>query len=350
MLKEFLTTHREEILEAATSRTSARTSSPPGDDEPRAGALFFIEQLDAVLSAEASADARVERCTASPVSVPAGDPGAFAVLRASHGYIDVAEAVVELAVQHASVSHDDLVHLDRSLGVAVERSLSGFHGPAAALPWSGTERLGFLAHELRNLVGNATMSLDLLERMSPESSPGHVILRRSLDRIRVVVERSLASVRAEANLRSDERVDVADVLRQGLATAELEAAPRRIELANVASSDALIVEVDRVLFSSAIDNLLQNAIKFTRPGGAVVVAAKRVADRIVVDVADSCGGLAEGAEARIFESFSQEGSDRTGLGLGLSSSRRIVRAMRGDIRARNRPPTGCVFTIDLPSA
>ena len=110
----------------------------------------------------------------------------------------------------------------------------------------------------------------------------------------------------------------------------------------------LAVDADRDLLLAAVGNLLQNAFKFTRPGTQVRLSAYASADRILIDVEDCCGGLPTGAEQRLFLPFSQNGVDRSGLGLGLSISRASVEANAGVLRVKDLPGHGCVFTIDMP--
>ena len=71
-------------------------------------------------------------------------------------------------------------------------------------------------------------------------------------------------------------------------------------------------------------------------------------DRIRIDVEDHCGGLPPGAAEKLFLPFTQNGEDRSGLGLGLAICRRSVEANHGALSFRNLPRSGCVFTIDLP--
>ena len=73
-----------------------------------------------------------------------------------------------------------------------------------------------------------------------------------------------------------------------------------------------------------------------------------MANRILLDVADNCGGLPAGHEEAMFRPFVQSDTDRSGLGLGLSISRRSVEANDGVLSVRDVPGTGCVFTINLP--
>jgi signal transduction histidine kinase len=111
---------------------------------------------------------------------------------------------------------------------------------------------------------------------------------------------------------------------------------------------ALAVDADRESLISAVGNLLQNAFKFTRQHSEVSLSAYAAADRILIDVEDSCGGLPPGDFGRMFLPFTQGSADRSGLGLGLSICRRSVEANNGVLRVRDVPGTGCIFTIDLP--
>jgi hypothetical protein len=111
---------------------------------------------------------------------------------------------------------------------------------------------------------------------------------------------------------------------------------------------ALAVDVDRDLLLSAVGNLLQNAFKFTHPHSEVTLNAYALADRILIDVQDHCGGLPPGGADSMFVPFVQGAEDRSGLGLGLSIARRSVEANGGVLSVRDLPGSGCVFTIDLP--
>jgi signal transduction histidine kinase len=118
---------------------------------------------------------------------------------------------------------------------------------------------------------------------------------------------------------------------------------------NVAAVDSnLAVVVDRDLLFSALNNLLQNAFKFTRHGTEVSLNAYSNANRIVIDVEDQCGGLQPGAVETMFEPFTQTDADKSGIGLGLSICRRAVEASDGLLSVRDVPGRGCIFTIDLP--
>jgi signal transduction histidine kinase len=112
------------------------------------------------------------------------------------------------------------------------------------------------------------------------------------------------------------------------------------------------IDADRQLIAAALANLLQNAFKFSRPGGHVVVRTDNATaeGRVLIEVEDECGGLPEGNDENLFRPFEQHGGDRTGLGLGLTIARESVETNGGLIRARTLPGRGCVFTIELPLA
>jgi signal transduction histidine kinase len=204
----------------------------------------------------------------------------------------------------------------------------------------------FLAHEVRNLVNVAILSFDVLRTTGAGVSgePGRV-LRRSLDDLRTLINRSLSDLRTECDR---EVIAVNDLINEIAAAATLEAHARGIRLVVPAVPDGLVVEADRLELAAAVRNLVQNAVKFTRPGTTVALRVRPAADRVRIDVHDECGGLPGGRQEDLFRPFEQRGEDRSGLGLGLAFSRRVVEASGGTLSVRNHPDQGCVFTIELP--
>ncbi|HEY5239842.1 MAG TPA: ATP-binding protein, partial [Polyangiaceae bacterium] len=104
----------------------------------------------------------------------------------------------------------------------------------------------------------------------------------------------------------------------------------------------------RQILAAALANLLQNAFKFTKAGTTVHFRASTTRDRVLIEVADECGGLPPGKTQELLRPFTQQGHDRTGLGLGLSICMKAVKSMAGELHVRDLPGKGCVFTIDLP--
>jgi signal transduction histidine kinase len=141
---------------------------------------------------------------------------------------------------------------------------------------------------------------------------------------------------------------VTDFIGEVKLSASLEAQVEECVLTVAKVDSRLAVDADRDLLFSAVGNLLQNAFKFTHHRSEVTLNAYAVADRILIEVQDHCGGLAAGDAEKMFLPFTQAGENKTGLGLGLSISRRSVEVNGGTLSVRDMPGSGCVFTIDLP--
>jgi hypothetical protein len=176
------------------------------------------------------------------------------------------------------------------------------------------------------------------------------VLSRTLTSLQNLVDRTLSEVRLAADMQRRERLSVMGFVSDVAGSGALHANERGIQFVVTAVDPALAVEADPHLLASAVMNLLQNAFKNTRTGGTVTFRAHALGERLLVDVQDQCGGLLE-SKQDLFTSFGdRRAANRSGLGLGLSIARQAVRAHGGEIRVRNLPGEGCIFTVDLPLA
>jgi hypothetical protein len=268
-----------------------------------------------------------------------------------HDYGGVCQAVTELAGEtHALITADEFRVFNRCLDDAIAQAVTEYtHQREQTISEQGRERLGELAHELRNAVGAATVSFEVL-RMGKVGLEGSTagVLGRSLRRLSTLIDTSLAEVRLDAGPHAPERVAMRGLLEQIAVGASMEASSRSITLAVAPGDPEVFVHVDRLLLAASIANLLQNAFKFTRPQSHVSLASSATEQRVLVDVEDQCGGLPPGATEDLFKPYEQRGVDRSGLGLGLSIARKSVEANGGELRVRDLPGAGCVFTIELP--
>jgi signal transduction histidine kinase len=166
--------------------------------------------------------------------------------------------------------------------------------------------------------------------------------------LRDLIDRSLADVRLDAGIERLETISVADLIEEIEIPAWMIAQSRGLGLAVTSVDRTVTVRGDRQSLAAAMSNLLQNAFKFTRKHGKVSLRAIATVDRVLLEVEDECGGLPRGKTEDLFRPFSQRGNDRSGVGLGLSICLKAARANAGQIRVRDLPGKGCVFTLDLP--
>jgi len=136
------------------------------------------------------------------------------------------------------------------------------------------------------------------------------------------------------------------ILAEPLATAKLGAEAKRLNLMTKFDPD-VIVEVDPKLAMSAIDNVVQNAVKYTDEGDIEVTVDDHPTE-VVVHVHDSGPGLSKMELKSVFEPFRRGSTSKPGTGLGLAIARRAVGAQGGTIHAESEKGKGCHFWLTLP--
>jgi signal transduction histidine kinase len=353
MLHEFIAVNREEIIRRCRAKVAARSVPPPSEADIDQGVPVFLDQLMDAL--------RFGQITSPDINRSAVKHGhdlllqGFTVSQVVHDYGDVCQAITELAVElNAPISTDDFRMLNRCLDDAIagavteygrERNQSGIDGESAR----GSERLGFFAHEMRNLINTAVVAFEVLKtgNVGVGGSTG-TILHRTLMASRALISRSLAEVRLTQGVQNREQFLVSGFIEEIASVATLEANARSVTLTVMPVEDGVVIEADRQVLAAVVGNLLQNGFKFTRPGSTVTLRVGASAERVLIEIQDECGGLPSGNSDELFRPFEQRSADRTGLGLGLAFSRWGAEANDGRIYARNLSGRGCVFTVDLP--
>ena len=355
MLHEFITANRDEIISRARDRVRGRPWPSVSPDELEYGVPLFLTQIAETL-----------RLEESDTPYPAGAIGAtaarhggellrvgFDVSQVVHDYGDICQTITELAVeQRVPITVKEFHTLNRCLDTAIAEAVTE-HARVTAHTRSAeeVERLGHAAHELRDILNTAILAFHALKRgtVAINGSTG-TILGRTLMDLRGVIDRSLSQVRLESGQQRRERLHVVTFLDEIGAAGMLHAEYRNIHFTVDPIDRSLAVYADAQLLTSALMNLLHNAFKNTPSGGRVVLRARAEERRLLVEVEDECGGIPH-SKNDLFQAFGdRRGSDRSGLGLGLSIARRAVRAHGGDILIRNMPSRGCVFVIEMPLA
>jgi signal transduction histidine kinase len=349
MLHEFLSANRGAIIARTRAKVAARQAPCATEAELENGIPLFLDQLIARLRTPAG--------TIEALGESASKHGrellkrGFTVAQVVHDYGGVCQAVTELAGEtKAPITAEEFHAFNGCLDEAIAQAVTEYtRTREQSIVDAGTERLGNLSHELRNALGAAMLSFQTL-KMGSVGVGGSTaaVLDRSLRRACALIDSSIAQVRLESGSRTTERVSIGQFIEELEVAASMEANARGLAFAVAPVLMGVDVAVDRQLLAGALTNLLQNAFKFTRPGGRVSLKTSATEGRVLIEVEDQCGGLPPGKAEELFRPFEQRSADRTGLGIGLSISRRSVDAIGGHLRVRDVPGIGCVFTIDLP--
>jgi signal transduction histidine kinase len=357
MLHDFIVANREQIIALAQRRVRQRSFASSTAAELEHGIPRFLTQLAGALAPAAAGAVGHAASARKGITDSAALNGhnllknGFTVAQVVHGYGDVCQIVTELAAESGSaIPPDEFQVFNRCLDNAIAGAVTAYSRQRQRnLADDGTERLGVLIHELRNLLSTALLSFDVIKKGTVGVGGSTAAMHaRSLAGLRTLVERSLAEIRLEASSPALERISLLEFIEEIEISAAMQAEGQGMELIVGAVDSDLAVDADWQLLASAVSNLLQNAFKYSHSEGKVSLTTRATATRIFIDVEDECGGLPAGKVEELFRNFTHGGPDHSGLGLGLSIARRAVRANSGELHARDLPGTGCVFTIELP--
>ena len=349
MLHEFLTSQRDEIIALAKKKVAARSAPRATEAELVFGVPLFFGQLIETLKhgGPTNADLNATATKHGDEMMRLG----FTVGQVVHDYGSVCQAITELALERdSSITVDEFRTLNRCLDDANAQAVTEYGRiREQAVSKQSTELIGTLAHEMRNRLTTAILSFGILKGgdVSIRGSTG-AVLERSLKGLNDLIDRSIAEIRMESAIHQPERIVVAEFVEELAVAAVMDANTRKLEFVVDPIDIDVLVYADRHLLAAAVSNLLQNAFKFTRQQGSVHLRTKATAERVLLEVDDQCGGLPPGRAETLFDPFTQRGTNRSGLGLGLSISRRAVQLNGGELRVHDFPGVGCGFTIDLP--
>jgi two-component system phosphate regulon sensor histidine kinase PhoR len=215
-----------------------------------------------------------------------------------------------------------------------------------------------VSHELRTPIAGVKALAETLQSGALEEPP---VARRFLsqmlieiDRMTEMVEELLELARLEAGegALTKEAIDLGMVIAEAVDRVVQYADRRGVVLRVDPPNAAVIVSGDALRLERVVINLLDNAIKFTPPGGEVRVRCESRGSEITVVVADNGRGIAEEDLPRIFERFYKVDRARSspGTGLGLAIAKHTVEAHGGRIWAESIEGRGSTFFVSLPPA
>jgi len=212
--------------------------------------------------------------------------------------------------------------------------------------------LAFVSHDLLQPLNAAKLSLSALQEL--ETHPMSAPFVRQVDLALVSLEDLIRT------LLDISKLD-AGVMKPDLCTFEIERVigPLRLEFEPLAAARGLklkvrgsraVVRSDPLMLRRILQNLLSNALRYTRSGG-VLLGCRQRGDRLRIEVSDTGPGIPEDRREAIFKEFQRDATTSAeygGFGLGLSIVRRLALALENPIDLTSRPGFGSTFAISAP--
>jgi two-component system phosphate regulon sensor histidine kinase PhoR len=224
-----------------------------------------------------------------------------------------------------------------------------------------TVRRDFVAnvsHELRTPVAiiRANAETLLAGAKDDPAMAGKLIdgLHRNAERLARILADLLDLSRLDAGQYRLEpaAVPVGAAAEQALTAVEPNATRRGVQV-EIAAPAELCVQADPKALDQILVNLIDNAVKYTRPEGQVRVEARRDGDGVRIEVRDDGPGIAAKHRERVFERFYRADPSRAreagGTGLGLSIVKHLVESMDGEVGVEPNEPSGSIFWLRLPA-
>jgi two-component system OmpR family sensor kinase len=215
------------------------------------------------------------------------------------------------------------------------------------------------SHELRSPLSRLRAELEVTLRRPRDAAEYEESLRSCLDevvRLSRLTEQLLVLARLDAGEGRevvDGPVDLTPILEESMRRLLPDTRQRRLEVVLKSSPD-LSVRIAPGAAGLVVSNLLDNAVKFSPPGGRVIVEVRADGGEAVVAVSDTGPGIAADEMPQLFERFyrgaAARASEAPGVGLGLAISRAIVEKYGGRITVDTRPEGGATFSVRLPLA
>ncbi|MEV3937597.1 HAMP domain-containing sensor histidine kinase [Glycomyces sp. NPDC049804] len=240
---------------------------------------------------------------------------------------------------------------------AVSRRLDESQRRERALESSRRELIAWVSHDLRAPLATIRAMAEALDDGVVDDDAAvkryHSQIRTDAERLTALVDDlfELSRINSGSLRLGSEKVEVCDALADALAGAGAAAEVKGVTLVERVAPLPPI-EVAAREYCRALDNLFDNAIRHTPPGGTVTVEAAASTDAAILHVTDECGGIPDADLPRVFDiafrGDQARARDDRGGGLGLAISRGLIEAHGGEVTVANAAG-GCRFTVTLPS-
>ena len=299
MLHEFLVANRDEILARSRAKLAGRVAPTPTAAELDNGLPIFLDQLVAILSAKKGERAAGHDDMSASATLHGGQllKMGLTIAQVVQDYGSICQSVTEVADERkVAITSDEFHTFNHCLDEAIAKAVTEYQQQRDRTDSSpGVAHLGFMAHEMRNLLAASLLTFDALASgtVGVRGSTG-AMLGHGLRQMRVLLDRTLAEVRLGSTIRNSERLFVAELMEEIAIVATIDARDHDMRLSIDPGPHDVVVEADHQILASVIANLVQYAFKFSRPNGHITLRAHTTGDRVLIDVEDECGGLPPG--------------------------------------------------------
>jgi len=212
-----------------------------------------------------------------------------------------------------------------------------------------------VSHELRSPLARMNVALELArQKTNPENAALLERIEKESNNLNDMISRLLVLSKLETGVPDFEKhsLNLTKLIEQTVADADFEAKGKNKSV-KVAESEECKIFGSETLLRSAVENVLRNAVRYTKEATAVEVSFIKSGGNVLITVKDYGAGVADAELEKLFRPFYRVGEDRTrrtgGIGLGLAIAERAVHAHGGTIGAKNAAD-GFVVEINLPLA
>jgi len=268
-------------------------------------------------------------------------------------FVTLRDVIERVAAEHGLASVVSSKSLADLVDAAITKSVSAYVDTRDyELRRRQAENIGFVIHELRNPLAAAVTATEVARVRVQGTQCEHAFetIERSHRRLTELIEGVLLTEKLESGSVKPRKqmVRLADLLDSSTAVARKLAIDRGLAF-DVRGERDVTLSLDPDLTRSALQNLIDNAVKYTDEG-RIEISVEDRGHEYALHVRDTCSGLSPEELRTIFEPFKRGATKKAGTGLGLAIARRAIEMQGGTIHAESTGHCGCHFWFTLPKA
>lgn len=213
-----------------------------------------------------------------------------------------------------------------------------------------------VTHELKTPIAVTRLNIETLQKRKLEEAQQQKIINNTLyevNRLNELTNNILVASQLEsgAYYLNKQELNLSDIAKESINDFIQRHADRKIEFL---IDDAVFIEAEKMLIQLLINNLLDNAVKYSSKETPVIFQLKREKSMVKIIVADEGIGISDEEKKKVFDKFYRVGSESTrttkGTGLGLYLCRKIVHEFKGSVTVHDNKPRGSIFTVTLKAS